>query len=248
MARPSASTLINTWAAEGLVTRSGVTLRPLSSTAWKYLPSMRTCCGSSRASTVLGCVPAATRIVRAGRTTSRGAADGSSWAWERRSARGAEAVEQHLLRRQPLGEADPFLQRFAHLLVVERIARRIDQAAAIDDRGATPSAHELGEPRLAAFARRQRALGANLSRVLHELGCGFRFLRGPVGTQRGFPALGGERFVSAEELLYLQRIISERLGRGVDGGEAAADDDDRQSYLQIGQAVGLGGAGELQRH
>ena len=130
------------------------------------------------------------------------------------------------MRRQPLSEGDPFLQRFADLLVVECVARRIDQAPPIGDRGAAPWAHEFGELRLAALARGQCTLGADLSCVPQELGCGFRLLGGPIGAHRRFAALGGERFVAAEELLHLQRIIGERLGRSVDRGEAAADDDD----------------------
>jgi hypothetical protein len=35
----------------------------------------------------------------------------------------AELIEQHFLRRQPLGKGDPFLQRFRDLLVIERVAR-----------------------------------------------------------------------------------------------------------------------------
>ena len=102
--------------------------------------------------------------------------------------------------------------------------------------------------RLAAFARRRRALGADLTRVIEKLGGRLGFLRRPVGADGRLAALRDQRLVAAEELLHLQRIIGERLGRGVDGGEPAADDHDRQPHLQVGEAVGLGGAGELQRH
>ena len=46
--------------------RTTLTGLPSSSSTRKYLPSSVKCAASSRASTVLGCVPAATRIVRAG--------------------------------------------------------------------------------------------------------------------------------------------------------------------------------------
>ena len=46
----------------GFAIRSGFTGWPSSSTAWNHLPSRNTLCSSSRPSTVLGCVPAATRI------------------------------------------------------------------------------------------------------------------------------------------------------------------------------------------
>src|SRR5262245_22880143 len=64
------------------------------SKAWKYLPSMLTCCGSSRPSTVLGCVPAATRIERAGSTTSRDDEPGSGRVSSARSSpwAGAESL------------------------------------------------------------------------------------------------------------------------------------------------------------
>jgi hypothetical protein len=75
------------------------------------------------------------------------------------------------------------------------------------------------------------------------------FLGGrPAGAHRGSATLGGECFVARKELLDLHRVIGERLGRGIDRGEAAADHHHRQPHRKIGDAVGLGGAGELQRH
>ena len=162
--------------------------------------------------------------------------------------RAAEAIEQDLFRRQPFGEPDALLQRLRHLFVVERVARRIDHAPPIDDGGAAPLPKQLRELRLAAFARGLLALGADRARMLQEFGCGVGFLRRPAGADGGFAALLDQGLVAAEELLDLQRIIGERLGGGVDRGEPAADDHDRQAHLQVGEAVGLGGAGELQRH
>ena len=62
---------------------SGFTGRPASSSARKYLPSTAKCAGCSRASTVFGCVPAATNTLRAGSTTSPSArqAPSSSRCW-----------------------------------------------------------------------------------------------------------------------------------------------------------------------
>ena len=72
--------------------------------------------------------------------------------------------------------------------------------------------------------------------------------RAPVGAHRRLAALGDQRLVARQELLDLHRVIGERLGRGVDRGQAAADHDDRQPHRQVGDAVGLGRAGQLQRH
>ena len=60
--------------------------------------------------------------------------------------------------------------------------------------------------------------------------------------------LGHERLVAPEELLDLHRVVSERLGRGVDRRETAADHHDRHAQLQIGHRVDLRGPGELQCH
>ena len=48
-------------------------------------------------------------------------------------------------RRQALGEADVLLQRLHHFLVVQRVGRRIDQAAAIGDGDAAPAVHQPGD-------------------------------------------------------------------------------------------------------
>ena len=69
-----------------------------------------------------------------------------------------------------------------------------------------------------------------------------------LGPHRLVAALGDQRLVARQELLDLHRVIGQRLGRGVDRGQAAADHDDRQPHRQVGDAVGLGGAGQLQRH
>ena len=57
-----------------------------------------------------------------------------------------------------------------------------------------------------------------------------------------------ERLVAREEFLDLHRVVGERFGRRVDGGQAAADDHDRQADLQVGDRFALRRAGELQRH
>jgi hypothetical protein len=60
--------------------------------------------------------------------------------------------------------------------------------------------------------------------------------------------LGDQRLVALQELLDLDRVVGQRLGRGVDRGQAAADHHHRQAQLHVGDGVLLGRARELQRH
>ena len=53
-------------------------------------------------------------------------------------------------------------------------------------------------------------------------------------VHRRLAALGDQGLVARQELLDLQRIVGERLGRGVDRGQAAADHHHRQADLQVG--------------
>ena len=73
----------------------------------------------------------------------------------------AEAVDLHRLGRQAFGEADALLHRLGHFLVVQRVARRVDQAPAIGDGDAAPAIEQLDESRRAAFALGGLALGAD---------------------------------------------------------------------------------------
>ena len=159
-------------------------------------------------STVLGCVPAATRIVRAGSTTSSGGAPGSvsAAAWEdSRSARAwPNRSSCDLVRRQALGEADALLQRLRHFLVVQRVARRIDQAAAIGDGDAAPAV--AAARRCAARGPRARPLRARRGSRGRARGTRRRSRAscvGPAGAHRGLAALGDQRLVAAEEFLDL---------------------------------------------
>ena len=76
----------------------------------------------------------------------------------------------------------------------------------------------------------------------------FAVFRGPAVADFAFAEFVGQRFVARKEFLHLHRIIGQRFGSGVDGGETASDDGDGQTDLEIGDGGMLGGAGELQRH
>ena len=54
--------------------------------------------------------------------------------------------------------------------------------------------------------------------------------------------------MALQQLLHLPNVIGLNFGGGIDCAESAANHHRRQPHLQIGQAVVLGGAGELQRH
>ena len=56
-----------------------------------------------------------------------------------------EGIDLDLDRGQHLGKADAFLHRLRDFLVIERVARRVDQAATIGDRHAAPGIDQLGE-------------------------------------------------------------------------------------------------------
>ena len=160
-----------------------------------------------------------------------------------------EDVDLDLDRGQHLGEADALLHRLRHFLVVERVARRVDQAAAIGDRHAAPAVDQLGEARRAALARaRPRARRGSRGHASMNSSAISRSCRFQSRAHRLLAALGDQRLVARQKFLDLHRVIGQRLGRGVDRGQAAADHDDRQPHGQVGDAVGLGGAGQLQRH
>ena len=62
------------------------------------------------------------------------------------------------------------------------------------------------------------------------------------------PLLRHQRLVAREKFLDLHRVVGERFGGRIDRGQAAADDDDRQAQLHVGDRIVLRRAGELQRH
>ena len=160
----------------------------------------------------------------------------------------AEEVDIDLDRGQKLRKADPLLHRLRDFLMVEGVARRVDEAAAVGDCHPAPAVDQVGEARRAAFAAGGLALGADRAGMLDEFGGDLALRRCPLRAHRLLAALGDEDLVTRQELFDLERIIGQRLGRRVDRGQTAADHDDRQAHGQIGDAVGLGRAGQLQRH
>ena len=56
----------------------------------------------------------------------------------------------------------------------------------------------------------------------------------PFVAHRVLADFGGENVETRQEFFHLHQVIGERLGGGVDGGQAAADHHHRQAQLQIG--------------
>src|SRR5690606_6315412 len=106
-------------------------------------------------------------------------------------------------RRQPFGEADALLQRLLDLFVVQRVARRIDQPAAIGDGHPAPGIEQLADARRAVLLGGGPALRADGAGVAEELVGDGRFVRRPGRTHCALAALGGELLVAAQELLHL---------------------------------------------
>ena len=203
--------------------------RPSSSSSRKNLPSRWKCAASSRASTVLGCVPAAIRIVRAGSVTRAYSCQTPSPSLCCSETSSAQARPSASMcdgeRCQPFGEADPLLQRLADFLVIQRVGRAVDQPAAIGDRDAAPSLQQLGDTRGARRSRFAVARSARSARACARNSCAIARSSSSTRLRPPRALLRRERLVAREELLDLHRVIGERLGRRVDRRQAAADDD-----------------------
>ena len=143
----------------------------------------------------------------------------------------------------------PFLERLDHLFVIQAIGRRVVHALAVGERDAAPAADHGDEVRRLARRRGARALGADRAAVRQELVQDAQLLRDRTGRARApSPRSRDQRLVAIERLLDLHRVVGHQLGRGIDAGQAAADDDRRQARLQVRQRVALERAGQLQRH
>ena len=153
----------------------------------------------------------------------------------------AALVHFHGERRQALGEPDAFLQRLRDFLMVQRVARRVDQPAPVSDGDAAPGAQQLTNARRLAGRGRPRPLRSQRTGMGEEL-------FGDLGLLLRPRDLAVPRLAARKELLDLHRVIGERLGRGVDGRQPAAHHDHRQAYLEVGDAVGARRAGKLERH
>ena len=74
--------------------------------------------------------------------------------FERRATAAPVAIHFHFFGRQALGEAHAFFERLGDFFVIERVAGRIDQAAAVGDGDAAPGIQQIDE--IAASGLRAR--------------------------------------------------------------------------------------------
>ena len=167
---------------------------------------------------------------------------------ERDRSHGASCVDVDAPRIEAFCEADAFLERFLHLLMVQRVRGCVEQPLAVGEGHAAPAIEQLDDPRRPAVGARRLALGADRPAVCEELVGELALLFAPAGAHRRLAQARGERFVAQQELVDLHDVVGERLGGGVDRGEAAADHHDRQAQLHVRDRLGLGRAGQLQRH
>ncbi len=160
----------------------------------------------------------------------------------------AARVDVDRQRCQAFGETDALFERLLDFFVIERVRRTVDQPAAVRDRHAAPRLQQLQHARRASFASGRSALGANRAPVRQVFERDIAFVVGPFRLDTLASAFGDQRVVARDEFLDLHRVVRQRLGGGIDRGQAAADDDDRQTDLHIRDRILARRAGELQRH
>ena len=160
----------------------------------------------------------------------------------------AEIIEQDLLRRQELGKADALFERLDDLLVVQRVAWCIDHPPPIGDGRAAPGVEKRDERGRPPLPPGRLPFLAECLRVGEELVRDRLVFRRPRRTDRLGPFRFDKDLIALAELLDLADIVGEGFGGGVDRRQPAADDDDRQPDLQVGNGAELGRAGQLQRH
>ena len=160
----------------------------------------------------------------------------------------AEGVHVDRQRRMAIDDANAFLQSLGHFLVVQGVAGRVDEPLAVGDGDAAPAVEQLANSWRAPFRRGVRPLVADRPAVGQELVGDHRFFLAPAGAHRRFAAFADQALVAGQELLHLDRVIGQRLGRRVDRRQAAADHHHRQAQLHVGDGLGLGSTGQLQGH
>ena len=160
-------------------------------------------------------------------------------------ARPAVGIDLDRARGERFREANALFERLRDLFVIQRVRRTVDQAAPIRDGHAAPRLQQLEHTWKPSFRSRGRALGADRARVAEKLLRDLALVFRPRSLDCRSPLVERQGLVARQKLLDLYRVIRERFGRGIDGGEPATDDDDRQPELHIGDRVAPRGAGEL---
>ena len=124
----------------------------------------------------VGLRSAATRIVRAGKRHRLARLRCS----RRRSAVGVRrsCIDLHFFRRQAFGEAHAFLERLGDFFVIQRVAGRIDQTAAVSDGDAAPGVQQVDQIAARGLRARQPRARREWPGRERETRRRFRLLRG----------------------------------------------------------------------
>ena len=129
--------------------------------------------------------------------------------------------------------------------MISQISGRLVHRPAVNHSNAAPCPQQLGEIRRYAGSLRALPFGAYQSAV-HQI-----FFKNLLlnRVKRAFVPPDGMKHLGAfQQFLDLKYVISLDFGCRIDGAEAAADNQRRQTDLQIGEAVLPGRPGELQGH
>ncbi len=160
----------------------------------------------------------------------------------------AKLVRYCLGRRHAFDDVDALLECLLDFLMVEAVSGRILQTLAINERYAAPAANERDKVRLLAGSRGALAFLADLSSVIEKLGQHGQLLRVECLHHAFLAKLLDDLLVLVQHLFDLYRIVRKKLGRGVDTGQAAADDDGGQTHLKVRERIFFERTGKLQRH
>ena len=157
-----------------------------------------------------------------------------------------ELILFHFQRREIFRESNALFQGLGYFLVIQSVAGRIDQAAAIRDGDPAPAVDQINKPGLAIFRLGRRPFRAHRASMFQKLSRGRLLFFGPRLRQRD-PILF-KLGITIQKFFDLDNVVRQRLRSRVDGRKSATDHDHGQAQLQIGDRIGLGRARQLQRH
>ena len=131
--------------------------------------------------------------------------------------------------REAFGKRDAFLQRQFHLLMIQGVRRTVDQPAAIGEGDTAPALEQLDDLRFAPLVFGVFTFIANCAGVCQKFFGDLAVFIAPGRAHRADAGLLDQCLVAREELFDLHLVVGERLGRGINCRQAAADHHHRQA-------------------